>query len=173
LQNQTLVALQDGQASVCAGTQCTQLLKRGQTANVLREGGVTQIRRELTPSWTFASVCAGNATLCAPLPVQNLLKKAGLTTPALPGGKSAKNTGLTLLCPNGQPMTRGECKPTSDTLRDSSLPLLNGGTTRDSSLTVPNSPLAPSTTLPLDRGGTGLPQVSPSIGAPSLPSLRR
>jgi len=170
LQNQTLVALQDGQASVCAGTQCTQLLKRGQTANVLREGGVTQIKRELTPSWTFASVCAGNATLCAPLPVQNLLKKAGLTTPALPGGKSAKNSGLTLLCPNGQPMTRGECKPTSDALRDSSLPLLNGGTTRDSSLTLPNNPL-PSTASPL--GGTGLPQVSPPVGVPSLPSLRR
>jgi hypothetical protein len=171
LQNQTLVALQDGQASVCAGTQCTQLLQRGQTANVLREGGVTQIKRELTPSWTFASVCAGNATLCAPLPVQNLLKKAGLTTPALPGAKSVKNSGLTLLCPNGQPMTRGECKPTSDTLRDSSLPLLNGGTTRDSSLTLPNGPLLPSTASPL--GGTGLPQVSPPVSVPSLPSLRR
>jgi hypothetical protein len=171
LQNQTLVALQDGQASVCAGAQCTQLLKRGQTANVLREGGVTQIKRELTPSWTFASVCAGNATLCAPLPVQNLLKKAGLTTPALPGGKSAKNSGLTLLCPNGQPMTKGECKPTSDALRDSSLPLLNGGTTRDSSLTLPNGPLLPSTSSPL--GGTGLPQVSPPVSVPSLPSLRR
>jgi hypothetical protein len=64
LPNQTLVSLQDGHASVCAGTQCTQLLQRGHTANVLREGGRTQIKRELTPSWTFASVCAGNAALC-------------------------------------------------------------------------------------------------------------
>jgi hypothetical protein len=172
LQNQTLVALQDGQASVCAGTQCTQLLKRGQTANVLREGGVTQIKRETTPSWTFASVCAGNAALCAPLPVQNLLKKAGLTTPALPGSKPTKNSGLTLLCPNGQPMTKGECKPTSDALRDSSLPLSNGSATRDSSLTLPNNPLSP-VTSPLDRGGTALPQVNPTVGVPSLPSLRR
>jgi hypothetical protein len=170
-QDQTLVALQDGQASVCAGTQCTQLLKPGQTANVRREGGVTQIKREASPSWTFASVCAGNATLCAPLPVQNLLKKAGLTTPALPGSKSGKNSGLTLLCPNGQPMTKGECKPTSEALRDSSLPLSNGGTTRDSSLTLPNSPSLPSTPSPL--GGPGLPQVSPPVGVPSLPSLRR
>lgn len=41
LPNQTLVSLQDGQASVCAGTQCTQLLQRGHTANVSREGGRT------------------------------------------------------------------------------------------------------------------------------------
>jgi hypothetical protein len=167
LDNQTLVSLQDGQASVCAGTQCTQLLKRGQTANVLRENGVTQIKRELTPSWTFASVCAANSALCAPLPVGNVLKKAGLPAPALPGGKPA-NTRIIRFCPNGQ-MVNGECVPTQDALRDTSLPLFNGSTTRDNSLPLPNSPLSPSTTL----GGTGLPQVNPPAGGLSLPTLRR
>jgi hypothetical protein len=171
LENQTLVALQDGQASVCAGTQCTQLLKRGQTANVLRENGVTRIKRELTPSWTFASVCAANAALCAPLPVGNVLKKANLTIPASPGSKPAKNTTITRFCPNGRPMVNGECVPTQDALRDTSLPLLNGSTTRDSSLPLPNSTLSPSTVPPL--GGTGLPPVNPPGGGLSLPTLRR
>jgi hypothetical protein len=168
LQNQTLVSLQDGQASVCAGTQCTQLLQRGHTANVLREGGRTQIRRELTPSWTFASVCAGNAALCAPLPAASALRKAGLT---VPGGKVAKKSDITRFCPDGQPMVGGACGPTQ-TARDSSLPLLNG-TTRDSSLPLSNSPLSPLTTSPIDRGGVDLPQVSPPTGRLSIPTLRR
>jgi hypothetical protein len=171
LENQTLVALQDGQASVCAGTQCTQLLKRGQTANVLRENGVTQIKRELTPSWTFASVCAANSALCAPLPVGNVLKKANLTTPALPGSKAAKDSKITRFCPNGQPMVNGACGPSQDALRDTSLPLLNGSTTRDSSLPLPNGPLSPSAPSPL--GGAGLPPINPPGGGLSLPTLRR
>jgi hypothetical protein len=172
LQNQTLVSLQDGQASVCAGTQCTQLLQRGHTANVLREGGRTQIRRELTPSWTFASVCAGNAALCAPLPAASALRKAGLTTPAVPGSKLAKKSDIIRFCPDGQPMVGGACGPTQ-TARDSSLPLLDG-TTRDSSLPLSNSPLSPSTTSPIDRGGADLlPQVSPPTGRLSIPTLRR
>ena len=89
-QNQTLVALQDGKASVCAGSKCTQLLERGHTANVTREGGVTQIKRDLVPTWTFASVCSGNSALCSPLPA--LTKKANLTAPAL-GDKAAKTRG--------------------------------------------------------------------------------
>jgi hypothetical protein len=68
-------------------------------------------------------------------------------------------------------MVNGECGSTQDALRDTSLPLLNGSTTRDSSLPLPNNPLSPSTTSPL--GGTGLPQVNPSAGGLSLPTLRR
>jgi hypothetical protein len=172
LPNQTLVSLQDGQASVCAGTQCTQLLKRGHTANVLREGGVTQIRRELTPSWTFASVCAGNAALCTSIPVENVLKKANLTVPVLPGGKSAKAAKITRFCPDGQPMLGGDCGPTQNLARDTSLPLLNGATTRDGSPSL-NSPLSPSTNLPTDRGGVDLPQVNSPAGRLSVPTLRR
>jgi hypothetical protein len=169
LPNQTLVSLQDGQASVCAGAQCTQLLQRGHTANVLREGGRTQIKRELTPSWTFASVCAGNAALCAPLPVASALRKANLTIPALPGSKAAKDAKITRFCPNGQPMVGGGCGPTQDLARDTTLPLLNG-TTGDSSLPLSNSPLSPSTT---SRGGADLPPVNSPVGRLPLPSLRR
>lgn len=169
LQNRTLVSLQDGQASVCAGTQCTQLLKRGHTANVQREGGKTLIRRELTPSWTFASVCDGNAALCAPLPVEGALRKAGLTAPLQAGSKAAKNITITRFCPNGQPMVGSACTPAQNVGRDTSLPLLNGAI-RDSALPPSNGPLSPSTTLP-DRSGADLPQVSPP--RLSLPGLRR
>jgi FecR protein len=171
-QNQTLVSLQDGKASVCAGTQCTQLLKRGQTADVRREGSTTQIKRELTPSWTFASVCGGNSALCAPLPVESLLKRANLTAPVLPGSKAAKNAKIIRFCPNGQPMVRGECGQTQNAVRDSSLPLLNNPT-RDSSLPLLNSPLSPSTTPPLDRAGVDLPQLNPPAGRLPIPTLRR
>ena len=139
---------------------------------MLREGGRTQIERELTPSWTFASVCAGNAALCAPLPAANALRKAGLTAPVVPGSKASKGASITRFFPDGQPMVGGACGPTQDIARDSSLPLLNG-TTRDSSLPLSNSPLSPSTSSPIDRGGVDLPQVNPPTGRLSIPTLRR
>jgi len=166
-EKQTLVALQDGNASVCAGSKCTQLLERGHTANVTREGGVIQIKRDLVPSWTFASVCSGNSGLCSPLPA--LTKKAGLT-PAL--GKAAKKGAITRFCPDGKPMTGSSCVPNlkdaslplNDTSRD--LPLLNNPT-RDASLPMPSTTLP--STGPL-LGQTNLPSVGPRL---SVPSLRR
>jgi hypothetical protein len=79
--NQTLVTLQDGEASVCSSGQCTQLLKRGHTANVSRDRNGIRIKREAVPSWTFASVCSANASLCAPLPP---IRKASIPPAALP-----------------------------------------------------------------------------------------
>jgi hypothetical protein len=139
---------------------------------VLREGGRTQIKRELTPSWTFASVCAGNAALCTPLPVQNALGKTGLTAP---GTKAAKNA-ITRFCPDGRPMSGSACAPSQNAAGDATLPLLNGAL-RDAALPPSTGPLSPSTALPSDRVGTDLPQVNPQInpsaGRLSLPSLRR
>ena len=168
-EKQTLVALQDGKASVCAGSKCTQLLERGHTANVTREGGVIQIKRDLVPSWTFASVCSGNSALCSPLPA--LTKKANLPAPAL-GTKAAKKGAITRFCPDGLPMTGSSCGPTLNAARDTSLPTLNdtsrdlpllNNPARDASL-----PTLPSTDSPLGR--TNLPSVSPRL---SVPSLRR
>src|SRR2546430_6998849 len=48
---ETLVALQDGRASICAGGKCTQLTERGHTARATLEGGVPQIKRDLLPTW--------------------------------------------------------------------------------------------------------------------------
>src|SRR5207248_7520971 len=79
-ENRTLVTLQDGQASVCAGKKCTQLLERGHTADVTRQGGAVQIKRDLVPTWTFASVCSNNSQLCAPLPA--IAKRANLPSPS-------------------------------------------------------------------------------------------
>jgi hypothetical protein len=167
-ENQTLVTLQDGAANVCAGAKCTQLLDRGQTANVTRQGNITQIKRDLVPTWTFASVCAGNSELCSPLPA--LSKKANLTAP-LPTNVG-KKTAITRFCPDGLPMVGSSCglpiNPTRDAalLRDSSLPLLNNGP-RDASLPTVDNPSGPR--LDSTLGRTNVPSVTP--GMPSL--LRR
>lgn len=156
---ETLVTLQDGLASVCAGSKCTRLTERGQTANVTRGAdGVMQIKRDLVPTWTFASVCSGNSALCSPLPT--LTKKANLAAPTL-GKKGA----ISKFCPDGQLMKGGSCGPNFEKLRDTSLPTLDlpllNNPSRDASLpTVPS--VSPPTGL---LGNTG----APSLGAPSVP----
>jgi len=164
-EKETLVALQDGRANVCAGAKCTQLTERGHTAKATLERGIPQIKRELVPTWTFASVCAGNAPLCSPLPA--LTKKASLTAPAL--DKVGKRGAITRFCPDGQPMKGSSCGPGLDlTTPSRDLPLLNSPT-RDASLPdtpsiSPISPSIPSTNL----GRTNLPSVSPRLSVPSL-----
>jgi hypothetical protein len=171
-QTETLVALQDGRANVCAGSKCTQLTERGHTANVTREGGVIQIRRELAPTWTFASVCSSNSSLCSPLPA---LRKASLTTPPAVGDKLGKKGAITRFCPDGQPMKGSSCGPGLDPLRDTSLPstpsrdlpLLNNPT-RDAAL--PGSPSLSPSVPSTDLGRSNLPSAAPRL---SVPSLRR
>ena len=168
---ETLVTLQDGRANVCAAGKCTQLIERGHTANVTRVNGVPQIKRDLVPTWTFASVCSTNSTLCSPLPA---LRKANLTAPPAVGDKLGKKGAITRFCADGQPAKGGSCGPGLDPLRDASLPttpsrdlpLLNDPT-RDVGLT------SPATTLSTpDLGRTNLPA---GVGAPrlSVPGLRR
>jgi len=172
-ETETLVTLQDGRANVCAAGKCTQLTERGHTANVTRVNGVPQIKRDLVPTWTFASVCSTNSTLCSPLPA---LRKANLTAPPAVGDKLGKKGALTRLCPDGQPAKGGSCGPGLDPLRDASLPttpsrdlpLLNDPT-RDAALPDASSPsltpAIPSTNL----GRANLPSA-PSL---SVPGLRR
>ena len=160
--NQTLVALQDGKASVCAGTRCTQLLERGHTANVTREGNVIQIRRDLVPTWTFASVCAGNSALCSPLPA--LTKKAESDRPGK-GGKAVKKTAVVRYCADGQPMIGNSCGLPFNPTRDAGLPSL-GNAQRD---LPPLYNPGRDASLPT-LGNPTLSPVSPRV---SLPSLRR
>lgn len=59
--------LQEGQARVCAnGGACADLLNPGDSVTLTRAGNTTQMRRNGTPPWTFAAVCAGNGALCSP-----------------------------------------------------------------------------------------------------------
>ena len=158
-EKQTLVSLQNGQASVCAAGQCVQLLKKGHTANILNNAGVISIKRDLVPSWTFASACAGAAGLCVPLLSTNPLKKANLN--GLPGSRK-----ITLFCPDETPMTGGKCGGLDTTALGGPPPLLNNPV----SPTL-NSPVIGS---PVDRSGLDLPQTPvPSTPRLSLPSLRR
>jgi hypothetical protein len=171
--NETLVALQDGRANVCAGRRCTQLTQRGQTATATLKGGIPQIRRDLVPAWTFASICSANASLCAPLPA--LTRKANLTAPAL--GNAGKKGTIIRFCPDGQPMKGSSCAPGLETLRETSLPttpsrdlpLLNNPTRDAASLpdrpSIP--PISPSVPPP-NLGGTGLPSGGPRLSVPSL-----
>jgi hypothetical protein len=160
-QNQTLVALQDGEASVCSGGQCTQLLQRGHTATVSRDrSGAVRIKRDLVPSWTFASVCSGNASLCAPLPP---LRKASI--PALPSPARGLSK-ITRFCPDGQPMRGGLCDFSRAAATDG---LPTGG--------LPKYDLLPPAPLDVSRnnmglGSPGMGSGSPGIGSlPSTPSV--
>jgi FecR protein len=161
-ENRTLVTLQDGQASVCAGKRCTQLLERGHTADVTRQGGAVQIRRDLVPTWTFASVCANHSQLCAPLP--SVVKRANLPAPlARPKSKGFSDIRG---CPDGQALVGDRCAP--DPVRDTSLPRLND-VARDSSLPTLGAPIGQ------DLGAAGRLGTSPlgGGGGLSVPRLGR
>jgi FecR protein len=162
--NQTLVALQDGEASVCSGGQCTQLLKRGHTANVSRDRNGIRIKRQLIPSWTFASVCSGNASLCAPLPP---IRKANIAPAALPSPVGTSR--ITRFCPDGRAMRGGSCDPSRAVATDA---LPSGG--------LPKYDLSSPAPLDLPRGNTGLdsagvgsPPLTPNVPRVQLPVLRR
>jgi hypothetical protein len=162
--NQTLVTLQDGEASVCAGSQCTQLLKRGHTANVSRDVNGVRIRRELVPTWTFASVCSGNASLCTPLPA---LRKAGLAPVISPAAARAKST-ITSFCADGRPMRDGSCDPLR-TLATNALPGVN--LPKNDPLALPPLDFPRSNSvLDLPGGGLGSPALTPSV--PSVPRVQ-
>jgi hypothetical protein len=60
-----VVVLQDGQARVCAGGQCVDLLNPGDSAVITSTGGKIQISKVNTPPFTFASACAANSALCS------------------------------------------------------------------------------------------------------------
>jgi hypothetical protein len=170
-ENKTLVTLQDGQASVCAGTKCTQLLQRGHTANVTREGGIIQIKRDLVPTWTFASVCSNNSQLCSPLP--SLTKKASLPA-AIPKPTNGLKQ-LTRVCPSGQNLVGDRCVP--DPTRDASLPGLNDVTRNTLQPTATNT-LQPTVTPPTGQvlstpGLGGVPAIGAPGGGISLPKLGR
>ena len=157
--DRTLVSLQEGAASVCANSKCVQLLQQGHTADVSKIGGATNVTRNLVPTWTFASVCSGNQSLCAPIP--NALKKVDIPS-TLPSKATDLSKALGA-CPAGQVMLGGVCSPSggiANTLRADKL-------------------RAPAVNSPVDREAGGQPQLSspnlgaPSIGVPSLPKLGR
>ena len=154
--DQTLVTLQEGRANVCAGSKCTQLLERGHTADVTSINGVTNIRRNLVSTWTFASVCSGNQSLCAPIP--DAIKKADL--PGVPSKATDLSRALGT-CPAGQVMLGGVCTPSGGVANPLRTERLR----------------APAPDLPQNRDIGGLPQApglgAPSLGAPSVPRLGR
>ena len=63
---QTIVNLQEGQASVCTiSFECIQLLNPGDTAVITVTGGKTTIKKTNNPPWTFAKTCSAAAGLCS------------------------------------------------------------------------------------------------------------
>jgi hypothetical protein len=63
---QTIVNLQEGQASVCTVSfECIQLLNPGDTAIITVTGGKTTIKKTNNPPWTFAKTCSAAAGLCS------------------------------------------------------------------------------------------------------------
>src|SRR4051812_28775799 len=63
---QTIVNLQEGQASVCTiSFECIQLINPGDTAIITLSGGKTSIKKTNNPPWTFAKTCSAAAGLCS------------------------------------------------------------------------------------------------------------
>ena len=63
---QTIVNLQEGQASVCTVSfECIQLTNPGDTAVITLSGGKTTIKKTNNPPWTFAKTCSAAAGLCS------------------------------------------------------------------------------------------------------------
>ncbi|MGH6712583.1 MAG: FecR family protein [Bradyrhizobium sp.] len=63
---QTIVNLQEGQASVCTVSfECIQLINPGDTAVITLSGGKTTIKKTNNPPWTFAKTCSAAAGLCS------------------------------------------------------------------------------------------------------------
>jgi hypothetical protein len=63
---QTIVNLQEGQASVCTiSFECIQLINPGDTAVITLSGGKTTIKKTSNPPWTFAKTCSAAAGLCS------------------------------------------------------------------------------------------------------------
>src|SRR3954447_24471841 len=63
---QTVVNLQEGQASVCTVSfECIQLLNPGDTAVITLSGRKTTIKKTNNPPWTFAKTCSAAAGLCS------------------------------------------------------------------------------------------------------------
>ena len=63
---QTIVNLQEGQASVCTVSfECVQLTNPGDTAVITLSGGKTSIKKTNNPPWTFAKTCSAAAGLCS------------------------------------------------------------------------------------------------------------
>jgi hypothetical protein len=54
------VVLRSGQAHVCAGGNCVELLKIGDTAVITATGARIEIRVQGSSSWTFDDVCRGS-----------------------------------------------------------------------------------------------------------------
>ena len=139
----TLVTLQDGEAGVCVGARCVQLLQRGHTANITLNNGAVNLKRDLKPTWTFASVCAGNASLCAPLPP--VIQRASI--PGLPANTPSFGEALKATTAAGS-----VTKPLGRLATPSQTPVL---------ATQPDRTV-------VDTGRIGVPSVSPSL--PSVPA---
>ena len=63
-QYSNMVVLKDGQASVCAGGKCVELLKVGDTAVVKVDGARIDIQVQPSSTWSFDAACNG---MCGPV----------------------------------------------------------------------------------------------------------
>jgi hypothetical protein len=63
-QYSNMVVLKDGQASVCAGGRCVELLKVGDTAVVKVDGARIDIQLQPSSTWSFDAACNG---MCGPV----------------------------------------------------------------------------------------------------------
>jgi FecR-like protein len=105
------VVLKHGQSRVCAGSNCVELLRVGDSAVVTRNG--SRIDIEVQPaSWSFDSACAG---MCSPMSFADA--ENALTTGSIGGGGGGGGGGTGSPPPTGGP-NLGVLPNTSTTTRN-------------------------------------------------------
>lgn len=105
------VVLKHGQSRVCAGSNCVELLREGDSAVVTRNG--SRIDIEVQPaSWSFDSACAG---MCSPMSFADA--ENALTTGSIGGGGGGGGGGTGSPPPTGGP-NLGVFPNTSTTTRN-------------------------------------------------------
>ena len=105
------VVLKHGESRVCAGSNCVELLREGDSAVVTRNGSHIDI--EVQPaSWSFDSACAG---MCSPMSFADA--ENALTTGSIGGGGGGGGGGTGSPPPTGGP-NLGVFPNTSTTTRN-------------------------------------------------------
>jgi hypothetical protein len=72
------VVLKEGQAHVCAGGNCIELMKVGDTAVVTSSGGRIEIALQSSSSWSFDAACNGMCSQTTFAQAEDSLTTGGL-----------------------------------------------------------------------------------------------
>lgn len=115
------VVLQHGEARVCAGGSCIELLKVGDTAVVTASGTKVDIKLQSLSSWSFEANCSGMCGQTTFAEAETAITTGSLGTGGASGGGGGGGPTTSLTAP------AGASQDTSPTARSAPGNLLTGG----------------------------------------------